>query len=92
MIYHALANLVLLAHLAFVFFTVLGGFLVLKWRSLAWLHIPAFLWGVIIEFAGWVCPLTPLENWLRENADSGILPYQTRHRLQFPASALLKHL
>ncbi len=75
MIYHALANLVLLAHLAFVLFTVLGGFLVLKWRSLAWLHIPAFLWGSIIEFAGWVCPLTPLENWLREKG--GGLVYRT---------------
>jgi hypothetical protein len=75
MIYHALANLVLVAHLAFVLFTVLGGFLVLKWRSLAWLHIPAFLWGAIIEFAGWVCPLTPLENWLREKG--GGLVYRT---------------
>jgi hypothetical protein len=66
MIYHALSNLVLIAHLAFVLFVVLGGFLVLNWRSLAWLHVPAFLWGVLIELAGWVCPLTPLENWLRE--------------------------
>jgi hypothetical protein len=75
MIYHALSNLVLIAHLAFVLFVVLGGFLVLKWRSLAWFHVPAFLWGALIELAGWVCPLTPLENWLREKG--GELVYRT---------------
>jgi len=75
MIYHALANLVLIAHLAFVLFAVLGGFLALKWRSLAWLHVPAFLWGALVELAGWVCPLTPLENWLRQKG--GGLTYRT---------------
>jgi hypothetical protein len=75
MVYHALANLVLIAHLAFVLFVVLGGFLVLKWRSLAWIHVPACLWGALVELAGWVCPLTPLENWLREKG-SGLV-YRT---------------
>jgi hypothetical protein len=75
MAYHALADLVLIVHLAFVIYVVLGGFLVLKWRSLAWLHVPAFLWGALIEFAGWVCPLTYLENWLREK--SGGAAYRT---------------
>jgi len=72
MVYHALSNLVLIAHLAFVLFAVLGGFLVIKWKSLAWIHVPAFLWGALIELAGWVCPLTPLENWLREK-DGGLI-------------------
>jgi hypothetical protein len=75
MLYHALANLVLIAHLAFVLFVVLGGLLVLKWRSLAWLHVPACLWGALVELAGWLCPLTPLENWLR--AKGGGLTYRT---------------
>jgi hypothetical protein len=75
MVYHALSNLVLLVHLVFVLFVVLGGFLVLKWKSLAWIHVPAFLWGAFIEFAGWVCPLTPLETWLREKG--GGHGYQT---------------
>lgn len=75
MVYHALSNLVLIAHLAFVLFAVLGGFLVIKWKSLAWIHVPAFLWGALIELAGWVCPLTPLENWLREK-DGGLV-YRT---------------
>ena len=75
MIYHALANLVIVGHLAFVIFAALGGFLALKWRSLAWIQVPAFLWGALVELAGWVCPLTPLENWLREKG--GGLVYHT---------------
>lgn len=61
-----LADAVLLIHLAFVLFVLLGGLLALKWRSTIWLHLPAAVWGTFIEFSGWICPLTPLENWLRE--------------------------
>lgn len=66
MIYRVLADLVLVVHLAFVLFVVLGGLLVLRWPRLAWLHVPAAVWGVLIEYTGWICPLTPLENSLRE--------------------------
>lgn len=66
--YGVLANVVVLLHLGFVLFVVLGGFLVLRWQWLAWLHLPAAAWGALIEFAGWVCPLTPLELWLRRAA------------------------
>lgn len=65
MLYRRLADLVVLLHFAFVLFVVLGGFLVLRRPRLAWLHVPCALWGVLIEYAGWVCPLTPLENALR---------------------------
>jgi hypothetical protein len=67
-VYGLLADALLVAHLAFVLFVTLGGLLVLKWRRLAWLHIPAAAWGATIEFAGWICPLTPLENDLRARA------------------------
>jgi hypothetical protein len=60
------ADLVVLLHLGFILFVVLGGVLVLRWPRLAWIHLPAAIWGALIEFAGWMCPLTPLENWLRE--------------------------
>ena len=63
--YPLLANLVLIVHLAFVVFVLCGGLLVLKWRWIAWLHVPAIAWGAFVEFSGWICPLTPLENWLR---------------------------
>jgi hypothetical protein len=65
LIYRALADLLVLFHLAFVVFVVLGGLLVLRWPKAAWAHIPAAVWGVLIEYAGWICPLTPLENSLR---------------------------
>ena len=68
MLYRFLADAVVGLHLAFVAFVVLGGFLALRWRRLAWVHVPAALWGAIIEFMGWVCPLTPLENQLRRLA------------------------
>ena len=60
------ADVVIVIHLAFILFAVLGGFLVWRWRQLAWLHVPAFCWATAIELWGWICPLTPLENWLRE--------------------------
>lgn len=65
MIYRALADLVLVLHLGFVLFVVLGGLLVLRWPRVAVVHIPAAVWGVLIEYTGWICPLTPLENSLR---------------------------
>jgi Protein of Unknown function (DUF2784) len=63
--YSLLADLVLIVHLAFVIFVLCGGLLVLRWRWVAWLHLPAAVWGAVVEFTGWICPLTPLENWLR---------------------------
>lgn len=64
--YRISADAVVLLHLAFVLFVALGGLLVVRRRKWAWLHIPVALWGAAVELAGWVCPLTPLENWLRE--------------------------
>jgi len=64
------ADLVLVFHLAFVLFVVLGGCLVLRRPWVAWLHVPAALWGAVIEFMGWICPLTPLENRLRTASGS----------------------
>jgi hypothetical protein len=66
MVYKTLADLVLLAHLAFVAFVVIGGAAVLTWPRLTWVHLPAVIWAVLIEYAGWICPLTPLENALRQ--------------------------
>ena len=62
------ADAVLVVHLAFVLFVVVGGLLVLRWPKLAWVHVPAAIWGALVELSGWVCPLTPLEIALREAA------------------------
>ena len=64
-IWRVLADLVLLLHLCLVLFVILGGVLALRWPRLASVHIPIALYGALIEFAGFVCPLTPLENSLR---------------------------
>jgi hypothetical protein len=63
-----LADLVVVLHFLFVLFVVFGGLLVLRWPKIAYLHLPIATYGVLIEFVGWVCPLTPLEKRLRESA------------------------
>jgi hypothetical protein len=68
MLYRVLAELVVLVHAVFVVFVVLGGFLAWRWHAVAWVHVPCALWGIAIEYGGWVCPLTPLENYLRGRA------------------------
>ena len=68
MIFSLLANAVLVAHGTFLIFVVLGGLLILRWQRAAWVHVPCALWGAWVAFAGWICPLTPLEVDLRMRA------------------------
>ncbi len=63
--YWLLANALVLLHLAFILFVVAGGLLVAWKRKIVWMHLPAAVWGALIEFMGWICPLTPLENYFR---------------------------
>ena len=67
MYYRITADLLVLVHLCFVCFVVAGGLLVLKWRWVAALHLPAAAWGALVELQGWLCPLTPLEQHLRQS-------------------------
>ena len=62
------ADAIVALHFAFVVFVVLGAILVLHWPRVAWFHVPAVIWGALVEFTGWICPLTPLENRLRRSA------------------------
>jgi len=67
-----LADVVVGLHFLFIVFVVAGGFLAWRWPRMAWVHLPMGLWGALIEFTGWICPLTPLENALRRAAgDAG---------------------
>jgi len=68
MMAHLAADLLVLVHFAFILFVVLGGFLVLRWPKFAYGHIPCVLWGILVECCGWICPLTPLEWHLLEQA------------------------
>jgi hypothetical protein len=67
-LYTIAADAILFLHLVFVIFAIAGGFLVLWRKRLAWLHLPAIFWAVMVEATGWICPLTPLENFLRFKA------------------------
>ncbi len=71
MLYRILADFIVVVHFVFVLFTVFGGVLVLWRRRFAWIHIPSLLWGALIEFAGWIRPLTPLEILLLEKGGAG---------------------
>ncbi len=87
--YLILADLIVILHVAFVLFVLFGGLLVLSRPRVAWLHVPAFLWGAALECYGWICPLTPLENSLRRQG--GATGYQSEFiehyllRLLYPA-------
>ena len=67
-LYRSLANAVVSIHALFILFVVLGGFLAWRRRWVAAVHIPCAIWGVLIEYRGWMCPLTPVENALRAKA------------------------
>jgi len=69
--YAILADALVLVHLAFIIFALFGGLLVLKWQYVICVHVPAVLWAAWVEYQGWICPLTPLENWFRQKAGMG---------------------
>ncbi|MBA0914654.1 MAG: DUF2784 domain-containing protein [Nitrospira sp.] len=85
MMYHLMADLILIIHLAFVLFVLFGGLLVLKWRWIAWLHLPAATWGAVVECTGWICPLTPLEHWLRSQTGGTSSPSDSLVQYLLPA-------
>ena len=63
-----MADVIVFLHFLFVVFVVFGGLVALAWPRMIWIHVPAVVWGAVVEFTGWICPLTPLENRLREAA------------------------
>ena len=65
MYYSFFSDIVVLLHFIYVIFAVAGGILLIWWPKVIWIHFPAALWAALISFAGWICPLTYLENWLR---------------------------
>lgn len=66
--YDILAKAIVLVHFLFIVFVIFGGLLVIRWPCLAFVHLPASIWGAAVEIFGWICPLTPLENHLRQLA------------------------
>ncbi len=72
MLYRLLADAIIIIHLIFILFVILGGLLALRNKRWSIVHLPAVIWAAAIEFKGWICPLTPLENWFREKGGNAI--------------------
>ncbi len=66
--YALAADAIMACHFLFIAFALLGSWLVLWRRWIAWLHLPALAWAAWIEASGRICPLTPLENHFRDLA------------------------
>ncbi len=71
MLYQTLANGIVGLHLAFILFAMLGGLLVLRWPRCGFIHVPSVAWAALVELMHWPCPLTPIENWLRNAGGRG---------------------
>lgn len=80
--YRLAADAILLLHLLFILFALFGALLAMRWRWVMLLHLPAATWGFLVEFNGWICPLTPWENALRVQAgESGYSAGYIEHYL-----------
>jgi drug/metabolite transporter superfamily protein YnfA len=64
-VYNILADTIVATHFLFIVFVICGGLLVIRWPRVAFAHLPAAVWGAVVEIFGWICPLTPLENHFR---------------------------
>ncbi|MBN1598065.1 MAG: DUF2784 domain-containing protein [Bacteroidales bacterium] len=72
MLFKLLSGFIVVLHLIFIIFVLFGALLALRWRKVIWLHIPAVVWGALIEFLDKICPLTPLENYFRNLGGSEV--------------------
>jgi hypothetical protein len=68
MLYGLIADAIVVLHLAFIAFALLGVIAVNYWPRLIWVHIPVVVWSALINLTQTVCPLTPLEISMRRKA------------------------
>jgi hypothetical protein len=72
MLYARAADLVVIAHVGFIVFVLVGGFLAWRWRWLLWAHVPAVALTMALFAFGADCPLTDLEKHLRHEAGESV--------------------
>ncbi|TAJ09414.1 DUF2784 domain-containing protein [Marinilabiliaceae bacterium JC017] len=65
MIFQILADLTIIIHGLFILFILFGALLAFRWKRIIWFHLPLAIWGAMVEYFHWICPLTPLENHFR---------------------------
>lgn len=66
--YRLAADTMMIAHLLYIVFVIVGGFLAFRARRVLWLHVPAVLWAIYVQYVGRVCPLTTWEKGFRDLA------------------------
>jgi hypothetical protein len=71
-VYKVIADAIVIIHLLFIAFVIFGGLLVIRWPKAAFVHLPAAIWGAVVEIFSWICPLTPLENHFRDLAGQSL--------------------
>ena len=70
--YRLAADAMVTAHLLYIVFVVVGGLIAFRARWILWLHVPAVLWAIYVQYIGRVCPLTAWEKGFRAHAgDAG---------------------
>ena len=67
-VFEIFATLALLLHFSFILFVIFGAILILKFKKVIYVHIPAVAWGAYIELSHSICPLTHLENYFLKKA------------------------
>lgn len=72
MIFRIIADILIVLHGLFILYVLFGAFLNFRWQKLVWLHLPVMIWGILVEYMHWICPLTPLENYFRRKAGTGV--------------------
>ena len=70
MSYAFLADAVVVVHFGFVIFVAVGGFIAWRYQRALVAHALSIAWAVGIVTIGYSCPLTRLENDLRQRAGS----------------------
>jgi hypothetical protein len=67
-LWRGLADAVAGVHYGYIGYMIAGGFLAWRWPKTIWVHVVAVVWAVLIVTTKVPCPLTALQNHLRESA------------------------
>ncbi len=69
MLARVIADIVVVLHLFWILFLIVGAYWGRKYRLVGVVHAGGLSFAVISQLAGWYCPLTYLEVWLRHRQD-----------------------
>jgi hypothetical protein len=68
------ADAVVILHLLWIVFLILGALPGRRWLWVKWTHLASLAFSLALQAFGWICPLTHLEAWLRKLG--GAQPYE----------------